>query len=130
MKSNRLLEELRNLEIKLHQHYGRSNVEQLAVLLHESFVEFGRSGQSYRKAEISEVLSLEKSSVSVWAQEFSVEEIAEGVALLMYKSAHLNKDGELTGHANRSSLWQRTAHGWQMRFHQGTATKEFVANAT
>jgi hypothetical protein len=130
MNPNKLLKELCKLEIKLHQPEVRSNAEQLDALLHDSFVEFGRSGQSYSKAEIIKQLPLENSSESVWSQDFTVEVISEGVALLMYKSAHKNETGELTRQTNRSSLWQLTDRGWQMRFHQGTATSEFVASAT
>ena len=129
MNSEKLLEKLRNLEVELHQPEARSNRKRLDALLHESFIEFGRSGRSYRKAGIIEQLSLEKSLESIWSQDFSVEEISEGIALLMYKSAHKNETGELTRHTNRTSLWQHTSHGWQMRFHQGTAIDEFVANA-
>jgi hypothetical protein len=128
MNSNRLLEELRNLEVELHRPDVRSNVERLDTLLHESLVEFGRSGRSYNKADIIEQLPEEKSKGSIWSQDYSLEEIADGVALLMYRSAHLHENGELTRHTNRSSLWQRTAFGWQMRFHQGTPIEEFLIN--
>jgi len=129
MNTNKLLKELRDLEVELQQLAVRSNAERIDALLHESFVEYGRSGRSYGKAEIIEQLPLEKSSGSVWSQDFSVEMVTEGVALLLYKSAHMHKTGELTRHTNRASLWQHTPHGWQMRFHQGTATDGFVANA-
>ena len=130
MNSNRLLEQLRDLEIELHQPELRSNPTRLETLLHESFFEFGRSGRSYDKTEIIELLSKEYSPDLIWSQEFSVAEIAEGVALLTYRSAHIDDNGELTQHSNRSSLWQHTNHGWQMRFHQGTAIDEFVAHAS
>lgn len=130
MTLDNLLKELRDLEIRLHQREVRSNVEQLDALLHDSFVEFGRSGQCYNKAEIIEQLLLESATKSVWSQDFTVEEISAGVALLLYKSAHRHETGALTRHANRSSLWQLTDRGWQLRFHQGTATAEFVASAT
>jgi len=130
MNSNLLLEQLRDLEIELHQPELRSKPARLETLLHESFFEFGRSGQSYDKTEIIELLSKENSPDLIWSQEFSVAEIAEGVALLTYKSAHIDDNGELIQHSNRSSLWQHTIHGWQMRFHQGTAIDEFVAHAS
>jgi len=129
MTSDKLLEKLSNLEVELHQPEVRSNRKRLDALLHESFIEFGRSGRSYRKAEIIEQLSLEESKESIWSQDFSVEEISEGIALLMYKSAHKYETGKLRRHTNRTSLWQYTSHGWQMRFHQGTAIDEFVASA-
>lgn len=130
MNASKLLKELRKLEVELHQPEVRSNADRLGVLLHDSFVEFGRSGRSCSKVDIINQLPLEKTSGSVWSQDFLVEEISEGVALLIYKSAHMNESGKLTRHTNRSSLWQLTARGWQMRFHQGTATEEFFPDAT
>ena len=55
--------------------------------------------------------------------------MAEGVALLTYKSAHVGRDGALERHALRSSLWQQTPQGWQMLFHQGTPIQAFVQHA-
>jgi hypothetical protein len=66
----------------------------------------------------------------VWAQDFSVAEIADGIALLTYRSAYVEETGELRRHALRTSLWQRTQRGWQMRFHQGTPTEPFDKNVT
>jgi len=125
MKRNELFEELRVLEAELHKPEIRSNRDQLTALLHESFVEYGRSGRRYDKEEILKQIPSKNSTESVWSQEYALQEIADDVALLLYKSAHINEDGKLTRHTNRSSLWQRTEVGWQMRFHQGTATDEF-----
>ena len=130
MDNNSLLNKLRELEVELHQPEVRSNAKRLEALLYDSFVEFGHSGRRYGKAEIIKLLSLENSSGLVWSQDYTVEEISEGIALLLYKSAHKHETGELTRHTNRSSLWQHTSQGWQMRFHQGTAAEEFEANAT
>ena len=130
MNNNLLLKELRELEIELHHPEARSNLKRLEALLHDSFVEFGRSGKIYGKADIIERLPAETSPGSVWSQGFNVEQISEDVALLTYKSAYKNESGELSRHTNRSTLWQHTSQGWQMRFHQGTATDDFEANET
>lgn len=130
MTEENLLNQLRDLEIALHQPDVRSDFVRLDELLHDSFAEFGRSGRSYRKADILRELPLEEPSGTVWSQDFSAAEIADGVALLTYKAAHLDENGEISRHTLRSSLWQRTARGWQMRFHQGTPTDAFAKNAT
>ena len=130
MDNNLLLKELRELEIELHHPEVRSSTKRLETLLHDSFVEFGRSGKIYGKAEIIKRLPTEKVPGSVWSRDFNVQKISEGVALLIYKSAYKNESGELSRHTNRSTLWQHTSQGWQMRFHQGTATDEFETNAT
>jgi hypothetical protein len=33
-------------------------------------------------------------------------------------------DGSRHRHTLRSSLWQRSSRGWQLRFHQGTPTED------
>ena len=126
MSKDNLLNHLRELEVTLHQSGVRSDPRRLAELLHDSFVEFGRSGQTYTKADTIQQLPSEQSSGTIWSQDFSVTEIADGVALLTYKSGHLDERGEISRHTLRSSLWQQTTHGWQVRFHQGTATDPFA----
>jgi hypothetical protein len=129
MATDNLLPHLRELEVALHQSAVRGDAARIDELLHESFAEFGRSGRSYSRGDILEMLRHEVSGL-VWAQDFSVAEIADGIALLTYRSAHVDATGELRRHALRASLWQRTARGWQMRFHQGTPTEAFAKNAT
>ncbi len=125
-----LLADLIELEVLLHQAEVRSSKETLDALLHEDFLEFGRSGIRYSKAEILEELlaegeSTENSSV-IWSQEFELLLLAPSIALLTYKSASLKQDGCLSRYSLRSSIWQLTASAWQMRFHQGTATDAFI----
>ncbi|VAW37434.1 hypothetical protein MNBD_CHLOROFLEXI01-3354 [hydrothermal vent metagenome] len=125
MTLENLLQHLRALEIALHQPDVRSDAERLGALLHDSFVEIGRSGQIHSREDILRDLPTEKPSSTVWSQDFSVAEIGDGVALLTYKSAHVDAKGEFSRYTLRASLWQRTAQGWQMRFYQGTPTGEF-----
>jgi hypothetical protein len=130
MARDDLLIHLRDLEVGLHQPHVHSDVGRLDALLHDSFLEFGRSGRSYNKADILRELPLRQSAVTLWSQDFSLAEIADGVALLTYKSADLDANGAMSRHTLRASLWQRTARGWQMRFHQGTPTDAFARSAT
>lgn len=116
---------LLELEVSLHQPEIRSDRDQVDQLLHESFIEFGRSGQTYTKNEILQALSAESSEVAIFSQDFSLAMIEDGVALLTYKSAQINANEELSRYTLRSSLWQYAEPGWQMRFHQGTATNAF-----
>ena len=124
------IEIVKNLEVELHQPAVRLDAKRVNKLLHKSFVECGRSGRVYNRNEILEELSGEESGISVWSQDFAGEEISDGVILLTYLSAHINSDGELSRHTYRSSLWQQTPHGWQVRFHQGTPIGAFVRHAT
>jgi hypothetical protein len=121
-----LLNRLRELEVSLHQPTVRSNADRLEELLHESFTEIGRSGQSYCRADIVQQLLSEEHSAVIWAQNFVMHAIGDDIALLTYKSGHLESEGDVSRHSLRSSLWQRTEPGWRLRFHQGTPTTPFA----
>jgi hypothetical protein len=117
MTTDELLQHLKELELALHQPAVQRDPARMDELLHESFAEFGRSGRSYNRGDILEMLQHEVAAEPLWAQEFSVAEIADGIASLTYRSADVNETGELCHHALRASLWQRTPRGWQLRFH-------------
>src|SRR5262245_49039255 len=130
MDAAALLETLRSLEMALHQPEVRGDRGRLDALLHARFREFGRSGRTYEKREVLDEFSGQPQTYKVWSQEYRVESLAEDVALLTYKSAHIGNDGSLERHTNRSSLWVQTESGWQMLFHQGTPTGPFPRHAT
>ncbi len=80
-------------------------------LIADDFLEFGRSGRVWTRDAIRDVLEGPPCSPGP-IDGFDVTELAEGVALVTYRTAD----------ANRSSIWVRRDGRWQMRFHQGTAT--------
>ncbi len=75
-----LLQELRELEVALHQPQVRSDAGRIDELLHESFVEFGRSGRSYDKAHVLWELPAEQISEAIWSQDFSPASIEHAKA--------------------------------------------------
>jgi hypothetical protein len=125
-----LLTALRELEIALHQPEVRSDPVKLGALLHPRFREFGRSGAEYTRAGVLGEFQASPQSYQVWSQDFQVEELAPGTALLTYRSAHIGAGGVLERHTMRASVRQLTPSGWKMRFHQGTPTGEFEKHAT
>lgn len=126
MVGDELLQHLKSLELTLQRLDVRRDRARLNELLHEAFVEFGRSGRRYDKTDTLEELTQDLDPMVMWSQDFEVAELADGVALLIYRSADIGEEGHLLRHSLRSSVWQRTGHGWQMRFHQGTATEPFA----
>lgn len=130
MPTEPLLSVLRTLECALHEPRVRRDRARLDALLHPSFSEFGRSGNAYTKTEIVALLLNEQEAVWVHAQDFRVLELAVDVALLTYKSAHVTEGGVLERQSLRSSIWKLGTSGWQLLFHQGTATTAFAQNAT
>ena len=129
MAGDSLLQILRRLECELHEHGARSNHQRLLELLHPEFVEFGRSGKAYTRADILTILIQERRPTPVHAQDFCAQVLSEGVVLLTYKSAHVIGAG-LERHTLRASLWRHSAAGWQMVFHQGTPTEPVAKNET
>jgi hypothetical protein len=119
-----VLDELRNLERELHKAETRRNRRRMETLIHPSFVEFGRSGTRYSRADVLEEFGPDSTLPAIRSENFHMANLAEGIVLLTYVSAHLDADGNAHRHTLRSSIWMLTETGWQMRFHQGTPTSE------
>lgn len=124
-----LLGLLRRAEVALHQPGTRRDTSQVHALLHESFVEFGRSGTSYDRAAILNLLASEESYGHVLAQDFELTPLGTSAALLTYRSASIDVSGKVHRHTLRASIWIHTADGWKLRFHQGTPTEAFEVDA-
>jgi hypothetical protein len=130
MNVSALLDTLRKLEVETHRPRVRSDHRKLERLLHPNFFEVGCSGTLYSRASVLAEFSTHPQSYEVWSQDFQIESLAEGLALLTYRSAHLADNGTLERHTRRASLWQSTEQGWQLRFHQGTPVAAFERDAT
>ena len=123
MSSESLLNTLRMFEIELHKPSTRANAYRLGQLLHPLFLEFSRSGQRYSREQVLTEFSKNGAWHEVHSQDYRVEQLAKDLALLTYRSAHITASGTLDRYSLRASLWQLTADGWQLRFHQGTPTE-------
>lgn len=119
-----LLQELEALEVELHHPGVRCSRERLNQLLHPQFHEVGRSGRAYNRETIVSFLAKQESQPAVVSEEFAIAELGPGVALLTYRSSHLEHGNHLVHHTLRSSVWVKTNAGWQLRYHQGTAAAE------
>ena len=117
------------LELELHQPSVRKSRSRLEELLHDSFIEIGRSGKIYNKEQILTSLQSEATH-RVWSQDYALQPISDGLVLLTYRSAHVGPDESLTRFSRRSSLWEKSEQGWKMRYHQGTPTDAFERQAT
>ena len=90
----------------------RSDRAAVAALLHPQWREVGRSGRLWSREEVlGEIGPIAPVSLDV----VEVQELAPGAQLLVWRA--LAEDGRST---LRSSVWVRSGHGWQQRFHQGT----------
>jgi hypothetical protein len=118
---DKLLNQLKGLEISLHQPEVRTNPDRLKQLLHPQFVEVGYSGITYDLDSIVACLLSEPQTDSgIWSQDYECHRLAHDVAQLVYLSATMDKAGGLSRHAKRSSIWVSDAGDWKMKFHQAT----------
>ena len=116
-----LLQQLSALEAELHHPGVRCSRERLLQLLHPAFHEVGRSGMAYDLDTVINFLLKEAaSSGAVEAWDYRVFELGPDAVLLTYQSRHVSAEGAISHAARRSSVWRRTAQGWQLFYHQGT----------
>lgn len=122
-----LLGRLRALEVALHQPVTRADAVRLRELLHPGFHEIGRSGRQYSRDEVLSELVNQPQACEILSENYRLDQLSERLALLTYRSAHVTANGVLERHSLRTSLWELTEAGWQLRFHQGTPTEAFEA---
>ena len=110
--------DLERLEEGLWHADVRFDREHMEAITAPDFFEFGRSGRIYRREDTLDIPA-QPIFARLPLREFRARLLDTNVAHVTYVSA-VTYDGveEL---ANRSSIWSRTASGWQLRFHQGTA---------
>jgi hypothetical protein len=94
------------------------------ALLHPDFVEFGSSGRRWDRSAILEAMAgdLSLAGEQVVTTDWSAEHLGPGVVHLTYRSVVGGRA------ARRSSVWRRTAQGWQLWFHQGTPVPDEVSS--
>ena len=80
------------------------------------FVEFGRSGEVYDRAQI---IVDGGGPIDARLENARVRELAADTVLITYDSS-VRRDAGTVEYGRRSSIWSRIDGVWQMRFHQGT----------
>ncbi|WP_426577532.1 DUF4440 domain-containing protein [Xenorhabdus stockiae] len=120
-ENSAILAIIKNLEISLHGE-KRYDIEWLNSILHDDFLEIGKSGYIYTKKIVVEFLKEEVNIIpQIFSEDFNMQILDENIVLLTYKSYEVNKRGQSYNESLRSSIWQLSASGaWQLRFHQGT----------
>ncbi|WP_413991060.1 DUF4440 domain-containing protein [Labrys okinawensis] len=119
---------LESLERQLLDPAVRADAVRLAALLHDGFVEFGRSGAVYDKTGVIAALAAETSEPAAarLAQDFQIKLLSEAVALVTYVTVR-EIEGGAELRSRRSSIWTLAGGRWQMIFHQGTPMPPGVA---
>jgi hypothetical protein len=97
----------------------RADFEQMTV---DDFWEIGASGRRYSRAYVLDELEKRYAvpHVDIWeATDFHCRRLADDIYLLTYT---LLQDRERR--TRRSTIWQRTAKGWKIVYHQGTIIQD------
>ena len=82
----------------------------------DDFIEFGRSGRVFTAKNVGARRGTDPCAFA--ATNFRFRPLSEDIVQVTYNS-QVTHDG-VVRYARRSSIWQRTATGWRLRFHQGT----------
>ena len=98
---------------------SRADFEKMTV---DDFWEVGASGRRYSRAFVLDELEKRHAvpHVDIWeATGFHCRRLAHDVYLLTYTLLQNN-----VRRTRRSTIWQRTAEGWKIVYHQGTIVQE------
>ena len=88
----------------------------------DDFWEIGASGRRYLRAQVLDALEKRYSvpHVDIWeTMDFHCRRLAHDVCLLTYTLVQ-NRERR----TRRSTIWQRTADGWKIVYHQGTIVQD------
>jgi len=104
-----------------HPEFGstRADFEEMTV---PDFWEVGASGRIYSKAEVVDILERRYAAPheDVWeASDFRCRKLAPNLYLLTYMLVQDN-----VRRSRRATIWQRTAAGWKIVYHQGTLIQD------
>jgi hypothetical protein len=94
-----------NLETSLHKKEVRNSREKVSALIADDFVEFGKSGGIFYKADTLEGLANETIDLQITVSDFSVRELSPEVVLVTYTASMLDNDKITMVSTNRSSVW-------------------------
>lgn len=116
-----ILDELRRREPIFHHPESGTARADYANMTTSDFWEIGASGQRYSRAHVLDVLDTRRTQPgdeTDWETgDFHCRELAADVYLLTYT---LRRGARLT---RRTTIWQRSADGWKIAFHQGTVVQ-------
>jgi hypothetical protein len=117
-----VLEELRAREPIFHRpEFGttRADFERMTA---PDFWEIGASGRRYSRDHVLDVLDKRYADPQpeIWqTSDFHCRQLGPDVYLLTYTLVQ-----DRTRHTRRMTIWERTASGWKILFHQGTVIQD------
>ncbi len=108
-----LLTTLENLENQLWEHFVWGNGQQLGLLLHDEFVEIGRSGHFIDRARVMAKLAPKPVGYPRRTiKGYHCRRLSEDLVQVFYEVVEDD--------TSRSSIWRLDNGQWQLIYHQGT----------
>ncbi len=107
------------MEQKLIEPQTRSSRDELNKLLHDSFFEYGSSGNKYTKFDILDRLPETVEHSIYIISDYEITHLSEGCVMANFKTDRTDPDGKKVL-SFRTSIWKNVSDSWQMFFHQGT----------
>jgi len=101
----------------------RRDRKRVSALLTEDFLEFGSSGRVWTRKQILELLETEDYQPPTM-EDFECALVADGIALVTYRTVRADAVTSEKAATLRSSLWTKESGTWRVRFHQGTRAAE------
>lgn len=107
--------------LHLEEQVMQYDVQKIAMLLADDFLEIGSSGNSYTKQNQLDAASIGiNASIKHTVTDFKIKELSTDLVLATYQTFRHHDSKR----ALRSSIWRKNTDTWQMVFHQGTPTRE------
>ncbi|BBM00067.1 DUF4440 domain-containing protein [Microbulbifer sp. GL-2] len=120
------MEQLIRYETALHCVEVRRNQVAVKKLLSPDFRETGKSGSSYDFNMIIAIMKSEENREwQIHSQDYQCTLLSESVRLLLYRTAHCDRQGNYSDFCKRASTWVLNNEQWQMKYHQGTPCEAF-----
>jgi hypothetical protein len=116
---NELANHLKHCEQALLDPAVRRDRARVSALLAGDFREIGASGALWARDTILSLLATEQYHPPAM-EDFACNLIADGVALVRYRTVRADQDSGECSVTQRSSIWIEQAGQWRLRFHQGT----------
>lgn len=110
--------DVRELETELHRTATRRDPARLRELLHEDFIEIGRSGTRWTRDPLIESLLAAPESPGPQTDEWEFSELPGASILVTYR---ITRGTAVSRH---SSLWDLSGARPVLRFHQGTVVPD------
>lgn len=109
---------VRAAELDLLDPATRADAQRVGALLHPDFVEIGRSGRRWKRAETIAALAEEQGFVTPQTDDWQFGDVAGGAVLVTYRIVGPEAS------SRHASLWDVTGTTPVLRYHQGTVLPE------